>query len=307
MISAVIPIFNERENISSLHAELLRSLRKTGSPFEIIIVDDGSNDGSADVLARLSPVTVVSLRKNFGQTAALDAGIKITKGDIIVTLDGDGQNDPADIPVLLAKLAEGYDVVSGWRHQRQDPFMKRFISRGAELLRRFFVNDGIHDSGCTLKAYRRECFENMDLYGEMHRFIPGMLRWQGFTVAEIEVHHRPRRAGKSKYTLSRTFRGFLDMLSIWFWRKFSDRPLHLFGGVGLFLSAVGVALVGVLFVLRLFGIIALAGSVWPLAGFFLVLTGLTLFSTGLLADIVVKSYYRVHAARPYSIRAINRR
>jgi len=206
-------------------------------------------------------------------------------------LDGDGQNDPRDIPLLLEELNKGYDVVSGWRWQRKDPFSKRLISRGAEFLRRFFVNDQIHDSGCTLKVYRRECFDGVDLFGEMHRFIPAILRWRGFKVGEIKVNHRPRIKGKTKYNWKRVIKGFLDMWSIWFWRKYSSRPLHLFGGLGMLVGGLGTLLLVALAALRLLGIISLVGRVWPLIGVFMVLAGLQLFIAGLMADIAVKTYY----------------
>jgi glycosyltransferase involved in cell wall biosynthesis len=290
-----------------LHEEIMAVVRERRYDCEIIFVNDGSTDGTRTALLGLRHVTLVDLRKNYGQTAAMDAGIRAAQGDTIVTMDGDGQNDPADIPRLLEELHKGYDVVSGWRISRRDPFLKRFISRGAHVLRGFFVKDGIHDSGCTLKAYRRECFENLDLYGELHRFVPGLLRWQGFRVTEVPVNHRPRHAGKTKYTLKRTLYGFLDMLGIWFWRKFSARPLHLFGGVGLLLGTTGALLIAVLFVLRLFDVISLAESIWPLTGFFLMLGGALLITSGLMADIMIKNYHRIHEIRPYNVREIIRR
>ena len=303
-LSVIIPAYNEDGNVASLYAEILAALKPLGVSFEIIVVNDGSRDKTLDVLKTLRPITIVNFRKNFGQTAALDAGIKAAAGDVIITMDGDGQNDPADIPALLAELNEGFDVVSGWRWQRKDPLSKRVISRGANFLRRFFISDGIHDSGCTLKAYRKECFENLDLYGEIHRFIVGVLRWQGFHVAEVKVNHRPRRSGKTKYTASRVLKGFLDMISVWFWRKYSARPLHLFGGLGAVFFGAGFLLTGTLFVLRFLSLISLQGSIWPLAGFFLMLIGIQLFVSGILGDISVKNYYRIHGSAPYRIKEI---
>src|SRR5690606_36402750 len=186
--------------------------------YEIIMVDDGSSDGTLKVLKTLAPVTVIRLRSNFGQTAALDAGIKAAQYPYIITMDGDLQNDPADAPRLIAHLEEhDLDVVSGWRKNRKDPFSKKFISRGANVLRGILVNDGIHDSGCTLKIYRKECFDNVNLYGEMHRCIPALLKMRGFSIGELPVNHRPRHAGKSKYNLKRTLKGLVDMIMIWFW------------------------------------------------------------------------------------------
>ena len=194
-ISVVVPVYNEEGNVALLHKRVSVVLDKLGYLWEIIFINDGSTDGTLVELKKLSPVKIINFRKNFGQTAALDAGIKAATGEVIVTMDGDNQNDPADIPNLLKKLDEGYDVVSGWRWQRKDSRSKKLISRGARFLRRFFINDGIHDSGCTLKAYRKECFDHFDLYGEIHRFIPGMLKWQGFKVTEIKVNHLPRTSG----------------------------------------------------------------------------------------------------------------
>ena len=181
-----------------------------------------------------SPLTYIQFRKNYGQTAALDCGFKAASKELIAAMDGDGQNDPADIPMMISYLMENdLDVVSGWRRSRQDTFGKRFVSRGANMLRHLIVHDGINDSGCTLKIYRRECFENLTLYGEQHRFIPALLKIRGFRIGEVEVNHRPRMAGKSKYSFVRVFKGFLDMLSVWFWTKYSSRPLHLLGGMSL--------------------------------------------------------------------------
>ena len=303
-ISIVIPVYNEENNVQTLHQEIVDTMQKIGCLYEIIFVNDGSQDSTLDKLKALNPVTIINFRRNFGQTAALDAGIKQADGDVIVTLDGDGQNDPGDIPLLLAKMKEGFDVVSGWRWARQDGFWKNFTSRGAHLLRTVFIKDGINDSGCTLKAYRKECFNNVDLYGEMHRFIPGVLQWQGFTIAEVKVNHRPRTSGKTKYTFTRTLKGFLDIISVWFWRKYSARPLHLFGGVGFILFCLGSLLLVYLFLMRVFGLISLADSIWPLVGFFLTVIGAQLVIGGLLADALLKSYYRIHHYTPYAIKEI---
>ena len=303
-ISVVIPAYNEEEAVSGLFLETKEVLEKLNKPFEIIFVNDGSADNTLEKLKKLRPVKVVNFRKNFGQTAALDAGIKAAQGEIIIAMDGDGQNDPTDIPALIEELEKGYDVVSGWRWQRRDPLAKRIISRGGRLLRSIFAGDNIHDSGCTLKAYRKECFDNFDLYGEIHRFIPTMLRWQGFKIGEIKVNHRSRKTGKTKYNFSRTLKGFVDILSVWFWSKYSARPLHLFGGIGVFSFVAGFFLVAYLFVMRVLGLMSFHGSIWPLVGFFLVLSGIQLFIFGLLFDIALKSYYRVHKKNPYRIKEI---
>jgi glycosyltransferase involved in cell wall biosynthesis len=304
MISAVIPVYNEQGSIKKLYDEVFASLTKIGDAFEIIIVDDGSTDNTLVEIQSCSPLKIVRFTKNFGQTAAFDAGIKISKGNIVVTLDGDGQNDPKDIDALLIKLNQGFDLVTGWRHQRKDPVTKRFISFGARILRNILIKDSVHDSGCSLKAIRKDCLKDIDLHGEMHRFIPALFVIQGYKVAEIPVNHRPRITGSTKYTVSRTLKGFIDMISIWFWRTYSARPLHLFGGMGLFSFLSGSVLITVLFVLRIFNVISLWRSIWPLVGFFLVLTGIQLFVAGILADILMKSYFKSSKSESYTIKEI---
>lgn len=299
--SVIIPVYNEQDAVVALHREIKQTMDRLGQPYEILFVDDGSRDETFARLNTLSPIKIIRFRKNFGQTAALDAGFKEAKGEIFITMDGDGQNDPADIPKLLEKLTQDFDLVSGWRKNRQDDFSKRFMSRGANFLRRFLVADHIKDSGCTLKAYRRECFEDLDLFGEIHRFIPAMLVWKGFRVGEVEVNHRPRRAGKTKYNWKRVLKGFVDMVSVWFWRKYSGRPLHLFGGVGVILGTVGTIMAILLAVLRLTHVISLQNSIWPLVAFFLMLAGIQFFVFGLLGDIAIKTYYNGRRT-VYSIR-----
>ncbi|TAK95007.1 glycosyltransferase, partial [Patescibacteria group bacterium] len=238
-LSVVVPLYNEEGNVKELHKRILTACQGIGKPFEIIFVDDGSKDGTVKDAEGLIPLTLIKFRKNFGQTAAFDAAIKQATGEVIITMDGDLQNDPADIKLLLEEMEKGYDVVSGWRFKRQDTFSKRFFSRGANLLRKVLIQDKIHDSGCSLKAYKRECFEDVDLFGEMHRFIPAILEMQGYKVGEVKVSHHPRVHGKTKYNWKRAIKGFVDMVSIWFWRKYSNRPLHLFGGTGMLFSMSG--------------------------------------------------------------------
>lgn len=295
LLSFIVPVMNEAENVVTLHAELVAVAKKitnksSNSSFEIIFVDDGSKDNTVAELKKLSPVTIIELRRNFGQTAALDAGIKAAQGKYLVTLDGDGQNDPADVPAMYQELnAKEVDVVCGWRAKRKDSSSKRFISAGAKWLRSFLVNDGIHDSGCTLRVYRRECFDGLTLRGEMHRFIPALLKWRGFKVTEMPVNHRPRLHGVSKYSMSRTVKGFLDMLSLWFFRKYASRPLHFLGGLGLVSFGSGLALASYLFVMRLLGLMALGDSVWPLAAVFLALFGIQMFVSGLLMELQISN------------------
>ena len=303
-LSVVVPLYNEEGNVRDLHQKIVEALQKIGRPFEVIFVDDGSRDKTLEMCQGLSPLRLVAFRKNFGQTAAFDAGIKAATGEIIITLDGDLQNDPADIPLLLAKMDEGYDVVSGWRFKRKDPFMKRFFSRTANLLRGMLVKDGIHDSGCSLKAYKRECFKEIDLFGEMHRFMPALLALDGFRVSEVKVSHHPRIHGVTKYNWKRAVKGFVDMIAIWFWRKYSHRPIHLFGGSGILLSVVGSGILLWMLVEKLIFGASLSERLWPLVGIFFVLIGVQLFIYGLLADIIVRNYYHMRQRMNYVIREV---
>ncbi|MEX0930373.1 MAG: glycosyltransferase family 2 protein [Candidatus Paceibacterota bacterium] len=271
-LSVVVPLCNERDNVVALHERIYDMLTRLNRPFEIIFIDDGSTDGTAEVCNRLTPLTLIQFRGNYGKTAAMDAGIKNARGELVISLDGDLQNDPADIPKLLAKIDEGYDVVAGWRKKRHDTLSKRITSRTANLLRKLIFHDTIHDSGCALQIYRRECFDNLDLFGEIHRFIPALLAARGYSVTEVVVNHHPRIHGVSKYdNLRRGLKSFVDMLAIGFWNKYSARPMHLFGVTGLF-----SVLVGSLFLLwmaverAVFGL-NIADRIWPLLGIFLIL------------------------------------
>ena len=306
-ISIVIPVYNEAENIGKLFEETKAVCEAgiDGHPFdyEIIIVDDGSVDGTDRVCRSLSPLTYIRFRKNYGQTSALDCGFKAASKDLIAAMDGDGQNDPADIPEMIRFLMKNdLDVVSGWRRSRQDSFMKRFVSRGANLLRYMIIHDGIHDSGCTLKIYRRECFEDLTLFGEQHRFIPALLKIRGFEVGEMEVNHRPRLNGRSKYSLLRIVKGFLDMLSVWFWSKYASRPLYLLGGLSL-----------------VFFILAIVFGGWTVVGYFLTrhmryfiiqmilagfsfIAGMLLMITGLLGEMMMKTYFNTQGTLPYRVK-----
>lgn len=303
-LSVVVPLYNEEGNVALLHAKILEAAQKLGRPFEIIFIDDGSRDRTLEVARTLSPLKLIVFRKNFGQTAAFDAGFKAAQGDIVITLDGDLQNDPADIPLLLAKMDEGYDVVSGWRHNRQDSISKIIFSRGANLLRKLLIHDNIHDSGCSLKAYKRECFKDVDLFGEMHRFIPAILQLEGYRVGEVKVSHHARVHGVTKYNWRRGFKGFVDMVSIWFWRKYSHRPLHLFGASGVVLSFVGGVILLWMAVEKLYFGESISDRLWPLLGIFLMLVGIQLFISGLLADIAVRSLYQLRHRMNYNIREV---
>jgi glycosyltransferase involved in cell wall biosynthesis len=246
-------------------------------------------------------VKVVSLRRNFGQTAAMDAGIKAARYDLVVTMDGDRQNDPNDIPKLIDHLyANKLDVVSGWRKDRKDPFAKNFVSRGANLLRKILINDGIHDSGCSLKVYKRDAFVGLTLYGEMHRFIPAILKIKGYRVGEAVVNHRARVAGETKYNYRRTLKGLIDMTSVWFWNKYAVRPLHLLGGIGILFMLMGTV-AGIFAVNEVLRGKAVNDSGWSLLTTFLFLSGLQLFVAGLLSDIAIKTYFGSTRDVSYSI------
>lgn len=304
LISIVIPVYNEAGCIQALHEEIVKVCLENDYNYEIIIVDDGSIDGSDKIIKTLAPVVYVRLRRNFGQTAALDCGIKQAKGDLIITMDGDGQNDPADIPRLIKHLKENeYDVVSGWRKERKDAFMKRMASRTAEIIRSFILSDGLRDSGCSLKIYNAECFKGISLFGEIHRFIPAVLRIKGFNIGEIQVNHRPRLTGKTKYGWKRGIKGIIDIISVWFWHKYAVRPLHLLGGLGVlsFLSGVLVAAVGIGFY---FSGITLFRYFLPVLSSFLLISGIQLFLFGLMADMMSKNYFETSPDSSYSIREV---
>ena len=304
-VSVVAPIYNEEGNVRELHQEILDVCRRNQYNFEIIFVDDGSSDQTVEICKNLKPLKLISFRKNFGQTAAMDAGIKAAQYEYIVTMDGDRQNDPADIPKMIDYLIENeLDVVSGWRKNRKDTFMKRFTSRGANVLRHMIIHDGIHDSGCSLKVYRKECFNGVNLYGEQHRFIPAILRVKGFRVGEVVVNHRPRVCGKTKYNWKRTIKGFVDMISVWFWNKYASRPLHLLGGVGLGFLGIGF-FCGFWAVVLFISGAKMSNNIFPpLLTIFFVIIGLLLFVFGLMSEVMMKTYYGLHADSPYSIKDI---
>jgi len=295
-LSVVFPVYNERPNLEGLYRETRDVLDAAFDSWELIFVDDGSTDGSDETLralhARDERVSVARLAANFGQSAALDAGLRYARGDVVVTMDADGQNDPADVPRLVEELhREGYDCVTGWRRDRQDRLSKTLSSRVAHLLRRVFLDADLHDYGCTLKAFRCEAAKTIRLYGEMHRYIPPLLMWRGFDVGEIEVNHRERANGDTKYGWWRLPKGFLDMLNVWFWQRYSSRPLHIFGGLGLVAGVLGLAGGFYAVVQKVVYAVSLSDTALPLFSVFMCLLGLQFFISGILADIGVKNYF----------------
>ena len=302
-ISVVVPVFNEEGNVRELHKEILEVCKKENYKFEIIFVDDGSKDKTPEICKELKPLKYIRMRKNFGQTAAMDAGIKLAQYDYIVTMDGDRQNDPADIPKLVNYLEENdLDIVSGWRKNRKDTVMKKFTSRVANFLRGIIVKDNIHDSGCSLKIYKKECFDHINLYGEMHRFIPALLRIKGFEVGEVVVNHRPRTAGVTKYNWKRTIKGFVDMISLGFWSKYAVRPLHILGAGGMVSIFLGVVCAIWSIVLFALGYKMSNNIMPPLLTVFFIIVGLLMFIFGLMSDMMSKTYYGSGIDKSYSIK-----
>ncbi|MBN2527999.1 MAG: glycosyltransferase family 2 protein [Deltaproteobacteria bacterium] len=303
-ISIVVPIFNEEENIVPLHEEIKAVCEANNYDYEIIFVDDGSTDNSARLARTLKPLKYIQLRRNFGQTAAMDSGIKAARKEYIITMDGDRQNDPTDIPKLISHMKlHDLDIVSGWRAERKDTFSKRFFSRGAWLLRRMIVGDDIHDSGCSLKIYKRECFQNLTLYGEMHRFIPAVLKIQGYRLGEIAVNHRPRTAGVTKYNWRRAFKGFVDMVAVWYWTRYSVRPLHLLGTMGILLLMLGFGF-STWTVVEYFRGQSLSDTVLPLLSALFLLSGLQVFLFGIISDMISKTYFETGQGKSYSVKGI---
>lgn len=295
-LSIVVPVYNERESLRLLYGEIVRACESVGRSFEVLFVDDGSNDGSGEVLDRLARqdhrVVVLHLARNYGQTAALAAGLDHAQGQVVVTLDGDGQNDPADIPALLREMEAGYDFVTGWRTPRQDPWLtRRLPSWWANFLIGWVTGVHLHDYGCTLRAMRREVAKSLRLYGELHRFIPALADDLGARIREIPVHHRPRRFGRSKYGLSRIWRVFLDMLTVKFLSSYSTRPIQVFGSVGALCSLAGFGLTGWLGFERIARGTPLSNRPLVWLGILLILMGLQFITMGLLGELLVRTYH----------------
>ena len=291
MISIIVPVYNEEKNVSILYENLMDVIERD---YEIIFVDDGSTDNTFNELQKLheknKKVKIIKFRKNFGQSAALKAGFDYSKGDIIITMDADLQNDPHDIPKLLEKIKD-YDCISGWRHDRKDSVFKKIPSKISNWLHRKLTGVDIHDSGCTLKAYKKEAIKNLELYGETHRYIPAMLSWQGYKIGEVKVTHHKRKYGKTKYNYTRLPKGFLDLLFISFWKKYQSRPLHLMGGFGIISFIIGFFISLYLTIQRLFFGVGLSNRPLLLLGVLLMIIGVQFIVFGFLAEISIRTYF----------------
>ncbi|MEL7407992.1 MAG: glycosyltransferase family 2 protein, partial [Cyanobacteria bacterium J06558_2] len=295
-LSVVVPIYNEAESIEALVQAIADTVRLTNLSYEIICVDDGSKDGSTNILTSIAnartDLKAVILRRNYGQTPAMAAGFESAKGKVIITLDGDLQNDPADIPMLLAKLDEGYDLVSGWRRKRQDAALTRLLpSKIANIIIAKVTGVKLHDYGCSLKAYRSELIADMNLYGELHRFLPALAYIEGARITEVPVRHHARRFGQSKYGLGRTIRVVMDLLTVYFMKKFLTRPMHVFGLGGVISLAIGVAMGAYLTVIKLFFNQNIGDRPLLILAVLLIITGVNLFCFGLVTELLMRTYH----------------
>ena len=305
-ISIVVPFFNEEENVEELYQRLTKALARLGRADELIFVDDGSTDGTRRLLGGIFKkdrrVQVIRMKKNFGQTAGLQAGFDYARGDIIISMDGDLQHDPAEIPLFLDKMDEGFDIVSGWRKKRVDnPFLRKFPSWVANRMMKFLSGVAIHDFGTTYKAYRRSALKNVRLYGELHRFIPALISRQGVKIAEIPIKNIVRLRGKSKYGLSRVRRVFFDLLTVKFMISFIDRPLQLFGLIGFILGGIGFAIAATITVgFYFFGWHIRENLGNLLLAVFLMVVGIQLIMTGLLAEVISRIYHASHKIKIYN-------
>jgi len=305
-ISIVVPFYNEAENVVELYQRLTKAMTKLGRAYELIFIDDGSTDGTRGHLAKIFKqdrhVQVIRMKKNFGQTAGLQAGFDYAQGDIVISMDGDLQHDPAEIPLFLDKMAEGYDIVSGWRKKRVDnPFLRKFPSWVANRMMKFLSGVNLHDFGTTFKAYRRSALKNVRLYGELHRFIPALISRQGVKIAEIPIKNIVRLRGKSKYGLSRVRRVFFDLLTVKFMISFIDRPLQLFGLIGFILGGIGFTIAVVVTIgFYFFGWQIRDNLGNLLLSVFLMGVGLQLIMTGLLAEVISRIYFASHRIKIYN-------
>lgn len=304
--SVVVPAKDEADSLPSLYQATKPVLDELRGEWELIIIDDGSTDTTPQVLSQLRQkdprVKIIRFRRSFGQTAAWSAGFDYARGDFVIVMDADLQNDPQDIPAMLKVMAEEeLDVISGWRKNRQDGGALKIASQIGNWIHRVVTGEKIHDHGCSLKIYRREALRDLELYGEMHRYITALLSWKGFKVGEMVVRHHPRKYGNSNYNVRKKIKGFLDLVVVKFWIQYSARPMHFFGAIGSVFIMVGFLLGGTLGLLWLFRFIALAGRSTPLLAVLLVLLGFQFLLTGVLADVVAKTYYTQKKA--YSIKS----
>jgi glycosyltransferase involved in cell wall biosynthesis len=309
-VSVVVPVYNEIQNVPLLYSQVEAALKDFSRPWELVLVDDGSSDGSLqamEVIAAKVPerVRVVALRRNFGQTAAISAGIDHSYGEVIVLMDGDLQNDPSDIPLLLAEIEKGYELVSGWRKFRKDNFITRtFPSMVANALISAVTGVQLHDYGCTLKAYRREVLTGFRLYGEMHRFIPAYAGYVGARITEVAVQHHPRKHGKSKYGLDRTIKVILDLFTVKFLSGYVNKPIYLFGGVGLGFSSLGVLGLGFLFLRKFINSGGVVDSPIFILSALLVALGVQSILLGLIAEMMVRTYHESQSKPIYKLRYV---
>jgi len=304
LLSIILPVFNEAHNLKELLPALFNSLEGLGFPYEVLVVDDGSTDQTAEIIQQFArpQLRLIQLRRNAGQTAALMAGIRFSKGDILISMDGDFQNDPADIPHLLAKLNQGYDLVSGWRQRRKDAAIRRKLpSSLANRLISAVSGVHLHDYGCTLKAYRRQALQGVQLYGEMHRFIPIYAYWNGARVTELPVRHHARRHGVSHYNLIRIPKVLFDLLVVVFLHRYGQRPMYVFGGVGLASIGIGVIAGGAALYYKVFGDKSFITTPLPLLFVMAFITGAMCFLMGLLAELLVRTYYESQNKPTYMI------
>ncbi|MBX2869634.1 MAG: glycosyltransferase family 2 protein [Acidiferrobacterales bacterium] len=311
-LSVILPVYNEEENIIHLHNEIVAVLDAMPGQSEIVYVDDGSSDGTLDCLKEIHEsderAVVVEFRRNFGQTAAMAAGFDMARGEIVIAMDADRQNDPADIPKLVAKIEEGFDLVSGWRHDRKDGYWLRlFPSKIANKLISSTTDVRLHDYGCSLKAFRFEVAKQLSLYGEMHRFIPALASAVGVRIAEVKVNHRPRVAGESKYGISRTFRVILDLITVKFLLRFSSKPMQFFGSIGLISGFIGFALCFYLTIEKLFYSVPMSDRPLLLLGIMLLFIGLQFITVGLLAELMTRTYHEAQDKPIYTVRNILRK
>jgi glycosyltransferase involved in cell wall biosynthesis len=304
-VSVVIPLYNEEQSLKELAEQLKSTLVRIGGRYELIFVDDGSTDNSFRVLRDLhfrnNRIKVIRFRRNYGKSAALMVGFQRAQGEFVVTMDADLQDDPAEIPNLIRQIKAGYDVVSGWKKKRHDPITKTIPSRFFNFVTSFMTGIKIHDFNCGLKAYRRDVVKSVSVYGELHRYIPALAHWQGFKIGEVVVQHRARKYGKTKFGMGRFFRGFLDLLTVLFTTRYISRPLHLFGGWGIFSTFIGLCIDGYLVEEWIVGRTALSNRPLFLVGLILIIVGIQFVSIGLLGEMITKGQ---HVEKEYAIREI---